>query len=166
MTDNPYTTPKADLTIQETNPPYTLASRGKRLGASLIDSIIGIILTMPILYLTGIIDRLRDQQGMSFLESCLFGLLGIVLFIIVHGHLLRHYGQTVGKKLLKIRIADLEGNLPTLQQHLIPRYGFMFFWQFIPVAGKIVGCLDPLFIFRKNKRCLHDLVAKTIVINN
>jgi hypothetical protein len=36
--------------------------------------------------------------------------------------------------------------------------------SFIPGVGSIVaGLVDPLFIFGKDKRCLHDYIAKTKV---
>ena len=31
-------------------------------------------------------------------------------------------------------------------------------------VGQIVGIVDSIFIFRKDKRCLHDLIADTRVI--
>jgi hypothetical protein len=35
----------------------------------------------------------------------------------------------------------------------------------IPFVGKAVNLIDPLLIFGKEKRCLHDLIADTIVVD-
>lgn len=35
----------------------------------------------------------------------------------------------------------------------------------LPGVGGLLAILDVLFIFRKDQRCLHDLIAKTRVIN-
>jgi uncharacterized RDD family membrane protein YckC len=34
----------------------------------------------------------------------------------------------------------------------------------IPVVGQIFSFINILFIFTKEKRCIHDLVAKTKVV--
>jgi uncharacterized RDD family membrane protein YckC len=34
----------------------------------------------------------------------------------------------------------------------------------IPLVGGLFGLIDPLFIFGEEKRCLHDLIADTIVV--
>lgn len=35
----------------------------------------------------------------------------------------------------------------------------------IPVAGSIFSLVDVLFIFREDHKCIHDLIADTIVID-
>jgi uncharacterized RDD family membrane protein YckC len=34
----------------------------------------------------------------------------------------------------------------------------------VPIVGPWLGIFDVVFIFRKNKRCLHDYVAATVVV--
>lgn len=34
----------------------------------------------------------------------------------------------------------------------------------IPVVGMIFSIVDPLFIFQESRRCVHDLIADTVVI--
>jgi hypothetical protein len=36
--------------------------------------------------------------------------------------------------------------------------------QYIPGLGSVSGLVDPLFIFRADRRCIHDFVAGTKVI--
>ena len=35
----------------------------------------------------------------------------------------------------------------------------------IPIVGGFVGLIDALFIFGSEKRCLHDYIAGTIVVD-
>jgi hypothetical protein len=35
----------------------------------------------------------------------------------------------------------------------------------IPYVGWIFSLADPLFIFGESRRCLHDMLADTIVVN-
>ena len=35
----------------------------------------------------------------------------------------------------------------------------------IPFVGGFIALLDPLLIFRDNRRCLHDDIADTTVVN-
>ena len=35
----------------------------------------------------------------------------------------------------------------------------------IPFIGNLINLVDPLLIFGKERRCLHDLIADTIVVN-
>jgi uncharacterized RDD family membrane protein YckC len=35
----------------------------------------------------------------------------------------------------------------------------------IPYVGWLVSLVDPLLIFGKDRRCLHDLIADTIVVD-
>lgn len=41
----------------------------------------------------------------------------------------------------------------------------MNIFVYIPVIGQYISILNYLFVFRKNRRCLHDLIAGTQVIN-
>ncbi len=35
----------------------------------------------------------------------------------------------------------------------------------IPMVGPLINLVNPLFIFGKERRCLHDYIAKTQVCN-
>jgi uncharacterized RDD family membrane protein YckC len=65
--------------------------------------------------------------------------------------------------LLGVKIVDADG-MPASLGSLARRYGFIYFVYYIPLIGPIIGLIDNLFIFSKEKRCLHDYVANTIVI--
>lgn len=34
----------------------------------------------------------------------------------------------------------------------------------VPIVGALIGFINPMFIFRADQRCLHDLIAGTRVV--
>lgn len=165
MQENPYAPPKADLEIKKSKA-IVLASRGKRLKAAIIDSIISLIIVLPVMYFTGGFEGTTRGHGQPLMYTVALGLFGVLIFIIIHGRFLVQYGQTVGKRLVGIKITDLDGNLPTIKRHIFPRYAFTTILPYIPILGGFLPMVDVLFIFGKNRRCVHDYVANTIVIDD
>lgn len=142
-----------------------LAGRWTRLGAVLIDGIISIVISIPIMIYLGVFDQI-EQGPISLGLTLKLSLLGFVIFLIVHAYLLSNYGQTVGKKLLDIKIVDLNGNKPEFNSLIAKRYLPIWVVSLIPIIGQILPLIDALFIFRKDKRCIHDLIAGTRVVEN
>ena len=70
-------------------------------------------------------------------------------------------GQTLGKKLLMIRIVSESGKLPGFLQAVVMRNWLRFAFSLIPFFAFI----DVLFIFSDSRRCLHDYMAGTKVIS-
>jgi len=143
----------------------TLASRGKRLGGALIDTLVSLAVGVPILLLTGVLQDLLSGRGWTWNEEAIFLLFGLVVFTIVHGYLLHRSGQTVGKFIVKTRIVDLQGEKPHLTKLLSLRYCLPSLFVLVPIVGNFFGLIDALFIFGRDRRCLHDLLAGTQVIN-
>ncbi|WP_163336309.1 RDD family protein [Desulfopila sp. IMCC35008] len=160
--DNPYAAPTAELLADE-NRTTILASRGKRLGAVIIDTIISIALILPLMYFTGGFDIITSGTT-NYGYNALLGVFGIVFFFLIHGRYLALYGQTIGKKMVGIKITDLQGNLPSFKRNILVRYGFTSVIGNIPFIGGLVSIIDVLFIFGKERRCLHDRVAGTMVL--
>ncbi len=166
MTAN-YETPQSELVDVEVEH-QELASRWARLAASLVDSLVVFVLAMPVMYLFGAFDSssLDPGAGMAagMVESLVMGLAIIALFVLINYRFLTRDGQTIGKKALSIRIVDLQGNIPDLKNNLIPRYAVYMLPGQIPVFGQLFSIVNVCFIFRGDKRCIHDLVGKTRVI--
>lgn len=136
-----------------------LASRGERFAAALIDAVVSILITIPLFFVVGLENLQEPSIGLTAMTF----LYGFASFLIVHGFLLFHYGQTVGKRFLKIRIEDLDNNQATFSNILLKRYLPISIVAYIPVVGSILSLVDVLFIFRADKRCVHDLIANTRV---
>jgi len=141
------------------------ASRWKRLWASLIDGLIMMLIVMPVMYLTGGFDGVSEGIQPSFGYSLMLGLFGIAVFIVINGKLLSKNGQTIGKRILGIKIVTLSGELPGIKKHLLKRYGVYFLLGQIPIMGQILSLINVLIIFGKPRRCGHDFVAGTAVVN-
>lgn len=135
-----------------------LADRGARLGAAIIDGLIcGIAAYCLVLALTFTI-------GITwFLIGPLSSLLSYGIFLALNSSALKESGQTIGKKILGIRIANLDGSKPAFEQLAFRRYLF-YLLGVIPFIGGLIALVDCLTIFRDNRRCLHDDFAGTIVV--
>lgn len=139
-----------------------LASRWDRLWASIIDGLMIMAVTIPLIYFTGGFD---DSKEPSLVYLLLVTLVATAVFFLINGKLLASSGQTVGKRFLGIKIVALDGAKADVQPHLIKRYAFYMMIGVLPVIGTILSNINILFIFGKSKRCLHDHIAATKVID-
>ena len=104
----------------------------------------------------------------------------ILYFGLLNSHL--HSGQTFGKQLLKIRVADIHGKdlavIPSLLRSailfapscLISLSGYFPILLLSELFNLLLACLQILLIYfyifnRQNRRSLHDFVASSMVIN-
>ena len=146
-----------------------LASLAQRLQAAILDKIIfPTIMLIP--FIIGF-DLVNVEAGMDgvlavpFSTQLKVSLLEIILFMALNSYLLKEYGQTLGKRIVGIAVVGEDGNKLSLQDMITKRY--LPFWvaAYIPMFGFLIIMANALAIFRGNKRrCLHDDLAKTIVI--
>ncbi len=157
-------------------PPDNSAPRLRRLGAALIDGFILGILVMLAIQQTGLIDLFEEfmrlppeQQANHVVVSWGFqfklALAEFALFALLQGFLLQRYGQTIGKRLLGLAIVTLDGQKPEFTSLLINRYLSQMAMGVIPGLGMWLRLLDICMIFRNDRRCLHDHLARTRVID-
>ncbi len=137
-----------------------LASRGNRFLAALIDGIIIMVIALPVGYLLGIVGG-HPSAGKSFLMS----IIGLITFVLINGKSLRSAGQTIGKKVMNIKIVTESGQLPDVQEHLLKRYGVYWALGLVPWIGGLLALVNVLLIFGEKRQCGHDIVAKTLVVN-
>lgn len=155
-----------------------LAGRDARLGAFLLDYVLGILATLPGMLMMGPIffSLLRQaaaghEPDLSTVDMAGFGaglvvmLLGGLVLMVVQVVLLSTRGQTIGKRLLGIRVVLYAGGGPAgflhawLLRNVVP-----FLIQLIPWIGFAFWIVDVCFIFTAERRCLHDLIAGTKVV--
>jgi uncharacterized RDD family membrane protein YckC len=159
---NPYAAPGAPLMPGPPPIPATqghaLAGRGQRLLARIVDQFLYAACFAPILVLALLPQR--PEWGFSLgLVLALAGLLGLFVYNLT---LLGQSGQTVGKLWLGIRIVRSDGSDADLGRVFALR-------MFVPgliaaFAGPLFSLPDALCIFGNERRCLHDLMADTIVV--
>ncbi|MBD8525658.1 RDD family protein [Pseudomarimonas arenosa] len=161
MSDDIYAAPKASLELADGT--EELASRWARLGASIIDTLILLVVVIPLQWASGVFDYVMRGEQPPMLYSIGFLLLGLVVFALLHGKFLLSDGQTIGKKVLSIKIVDTAGQVPVLPTYL-KRYGVYFLPGNIPIIGGILSLINILFIFGEKRTCVHDIVAGTRVV--
>ncbi len=137
-----------------------LASRGSRLLAVLIDTIMILPIGVLIMYLMGMFETIERVQTISNRDELIYGVSIIFIWFLLHGYFLKKAGQTIGKRIVGIKIVSLAGSNAAMSA-LITRYLIFFIFQSI---SSLLSLLNFLFIFRDDRRCVHDLVAKTMVV--
>lgn len=161
---NPYAAPQAR--VADAAPASgELASRWLRLGGAIIDTIILIIVATPLALLFGLGSVFTGQAvepGLMTQVAAVFLAFGV--FLAVQGYFLHSSGQTIAKKLLKMRIVDENGQKPEFVRLVGLRYATLQFVQLIPIVGGLIGLVDALFIFREDHRRLVDILAGTRVV--
>lgn len=143
-----------------------LATRAERLLAVLID---GAILIVPMVIIVFILSFVFSWMGLNggfigqLITQVIYGLIAAAVLLALNAQLLAKEGQTIGKRMMKIRIVGDDGTLLPLQDLIIKRYVPIWAASLIPYIG-ILTIIDPLMIFRQNHKCLHDEIAGTKVI--
>ncbi len=167
---NPYAAPSGGSVDLEKRSNEQLAERGTRLIAVIID---GLAWTMPMLILIG----LAIASGVSFDEErsvgnplmvAIFGGLAFIFFIaflVYQLTLMSRYGQTLGKRIMKIKVVDVRtGEKCPLGRYFWLRSVVPGLIGGIPFIGNLFSLADILFIFADDRRCIHDKIAETKVV--
>jgi uncharacterized RDD family membrane protein YckC len=171
---NPYAPPQAEVRDAPAAPPTVgpLATRTLRLAGALVDSVASAVFVVPFLLFTG--DWTAAISGEPSYGTISLG--SFALFTALQGSLLATRGQTIGKWLVGTRIVRADNDeVPTLARTLGLRYGTLAlglpstlvvfgFALAIPYPLIVVGLIDLALIFRRDRRCLHDLIAGTKVV--
>jgi uncharacterized RDD family membrane protein YckC len=163
---NPYAAPKSvDLVAVQDGP--VLATRESRLVAAIIDGLVQSVIFFPIMLIAfgGWAEYLTVLQEPSVLM--LFGMqaLSFGFFVLINGYYLAQNGQTIGKKIMKIKIVRTDGSKAEFYRLIFLRYFQIYVITAIPVVGGILYLINILLIFRASHQCLHDNIADTIVVN-
>lgn len=138
---------------------YWLADRTTRWLAKMIDSAMFIIALTPS-YFAGTQDVNETLHGIVLLS-------GLLLLWGAQGYLLLLYGQTIGKKLMRIRIVSAATDEhPNWVKLLLLRGPVAFLLSVVPLVGQLFAIANTFFIFREDRRCIHDLIAGTKVVND
>ncbi len=162
MENSIYSSPESDLDI-ESESESILASRWSRLGAALLDGLLVLPITLPLMHFTGGFDVISSGVQPTLLYTLGVSFVGVIFFVLIHGYFLINYGQTIGKKIMGIKIVTTDNQLPGLSNYG-KRYGIFWIIPLIPGIGQWINMVNILFIFSKSKRCLHDRAGDTMVV--
>jgi uncharacterized RDD family membrane protein YckC len=142
-----------------------LAPLGRRFLARIIDALlIGVPVTLIQWPLMGDWDIGNDNRdGGSYLQQAIV----LLVYFVYEGMMLSARGQTVGKMVMKIRVAMLDnGTVP----HGSPgwfRAAVYSLAQLVPCVGFLFWLLNVLYCTwdRPYRQCIHDKAAKTVVVS-
>jgi uncharacterized RDD family membrane protein YckC len=100
--------------------------------------------------------RLMSTMGVPFAFGGLIG--GLLVELVAQAS----WGQSIGKRLVGIRVMRLDGSEIELWRLILLRNVVLH------VVGQLcglIGLIDALWIFGDQQRCLHDYLADSIVVN-
>lgn len=132
-------------------PKYIYAPYSFRVKSFIVDLF---MIYAPILYIiTYVVMNGKDD----FQSSQLAPFAGVTVYAIIYAFLLSRFGQTPGKKAYDMRVVDdKSGENISFVRALFRFIAFLF------TATTLLGLVVPFY--RKDKKALHDLVCKTIVV--
>ena len=146
------------LTGQYVHIKQTPASIGERMLAQIIDWVTQAVYSFGLIYLhVSFLDELlRFSTALQVIF--IFGV--IILPTLFYGFLCELFanGQTLGKRIMKIRVVKTDGSSPGIGAYLMR-------WMFMIIDGPTTSGLGVLImIFNKDNRRIGDLAAGTMVI--
>jgi uncharacterized RDD family membrane protein YckC len=144
----------------------SLAPRVDRLLAVIVDAVVLLPILIPLGILTGQFSAAFHRQAIPssvYLENALAGW---GWFFLVNTYLLKKHGQTVGKRFLCIRISDYRTEAVPPFWRLLVRFAVPPVAGLLGPLGRLFSLVDVLFIFRRDRRCIHDWIAGTRVLKS
>jgi uncharacterized RDD family membrane protein YckC len=147
-------------------------SRWARLAAVMLDGLLGFIWFAPA-YITNFATLAQQARGNPLMVWVNLaktggwfyaGVLGALVVLAIDLTLLARNGQTIGKKLLGIKVVRVDGSPVSLFRVFFLRYVCNMLLTLIPLFGSLYSLVDCLMIFSESRRTVHDRIADTIVI--
>ena len=163
---DPYAPPTVPVSapVYQNGPEAPLASPWTRLGAQLLNGVV----MLPAIICFAIASATADPETQQFtgLGIALMGVAAIYAIgvLIVNLKLLAKEGQSLGKKWMKVRIVRRDGTPASLGRLVGLRYFVHNLIAAIPILGALYALVDALFVFRSDRRTIHDMIADTKVV--
>lgn len=159
MDNNPYAAPEAELHVAPTDfdsLEARKATRGERFGGAFIDGLLSGAASYPV--------TMGARTGGVTVAGSVATLVLLAILVAINLYLLQRGGQTIGKKVVGTMVVRTDGSRIELSRIILLRWLPLALVSLIPFAGGILALIDACFIFRADRRCLHDQIADTIVV--
>jgi|TARA_Y100000310_G_scaffold337083_1_gene423222 uncharacterized RDD family membrane protein YckC len=153
------------MTTPAANSSAPLASLGSRFVATLIDFIIVPPVALFLMLASGVLEH-AEAWILPQPQFRILGLL-IVSYLLLNGYLLVTKGQTLGKRIMKIQIVSNSTDEPPPFWRLLVRAFCFPLLGLVPIQYLyllILVVVEPVTIFGKSRRCLHDHLVGTRVL--
>ncbi|MEU4036653.1 RDD family protein [Streptomyces collinus] len=143
-----------------------LADSGRRTLARIIDMIIVGIVVWLLTLAFGVRAYTVNGTGTEAARSIGQAVIAAVCYVAYDTFLIARTGQTLGKKLLKMRVANLDnGSTPATQTSLNRALVLWLPFAFCCACVWTAICGGWSFFDRPYKQGLHDKAAKTVVVS-
>ena len=164
---NPYQAPESNVSPSGFGNATELAGRGTRLAASILDGLFYLAFMLPgILVMLLGMENPQAATGMEAFAGVggILILVGFVAWAVITIRLVSDNGWTLGKRVCSIRVVRSDGSDATLGRIFFHRNVIINLLGMIPIIGAFISIGNILFIFGESRRCLHDRIADTIVV--
>ena len=176
--ENPYAAPTTDspgpLPLSGAPGPHNYATLGARFFGKMIDVLIMVPVSLVLIAVLSPIFVQKDPEtlmeifqggaGFGIVGALVFSLIGLICYIAVQWTFWKKSSQSIGKKVMKIQVVNLDGSPAAAETIAFNRYALMAALTAIPFIGQFIALVNVLLIFRGDRNCLHDDLAKTRVI--
>lgn len=140
------------------------APRGRRLLARLVDlAAFAATVFCSVSFALSVVRIFDVSEADARILAGLSMLVGMFWLLATNLRLLYNDGQTLGKRAMGIRIVDVDGGRAPMTRLILLRWLPFFLVGLIPYLGMLVSLVNVCWIFEKEQRCLHDLLARTKV---
>jgi uncharacterized RDD family membrane protein YckC len=174
-TNNNFAPPRSAVAdVSAGNSSFEKATRASRFGATLIDGLLFVIPFAPSYFAAFShlgAGGLAHSGAFGFWRAVIAtgapfwaGVVIDLVLIAITTVLVHRNGQTIGKKLLGIKVVRTDGSRATLARIFWLRYFANSLIILIPMVGRFYSLIDSLMIFGESRRCCHDHIADTIVV--
>ena len=179
--ENPYTPPVNQVEDPPIQSAVSSSHNYASLGARFLGKLIDVLIMIPLGLVIGVgyalvsppkviaVEKTSDlfsmgATGYGYGETLLLAVLGIAAYIGIQWTFWASTGQSIGKKVMKTQVVNLDGSQASAKTIALKRYAIMSLIGNVPVAGGLVSLIGVLLIFRWDRNCLHDDIAKTRVV--
>ncbi|MET7682792.1 RDD family protein [Streptomyces sp. NPDC005423] len=143
-----------------------LADGGRRTLARIIDMILVGIVVWLLTWAVGVHEYNVNSDKMQYSKSFGQSLIAVVLYMGYDTLMLSKSGQTLGKKWLGLRVADLDnGSTPSVRTNLIRAAVLWIPFAFCCACVWTAICGGWSFFDKPYRQGLHDKAAKTVVVS-
>lgn len=141
------------------------AERSTRLKAATVDELLFTALVIPACI--GALTRaetlppaLTDFVGIGSGIS----LVAMVVWLVITLRLMQRSGQSIGKRLYRIKVVRKDGSPASLARLFWLRNVVSILPILLAEVGIVYELIDALMIYGESRQCLHDRIADTIVV--
>lgn len=139
-----------------------LASRWSRFWATFIDNLVFSGLAIGSYYVFPSLQIVFQSVTTQIIALIYY----FSIYVLCQSYFIHKYGKTIGKNVFEIAVVNVsDGQKARFSPFVFKRMLLMGIVYFIPIVNIVVIIANVLFIFRKDRRCIHDLIAGTRVID-